>query len=132
MRISGETNSPPGWPNLHRAGPGGGEKNIEKEGPKLGGGPLFSSVFLGWPALMPRGCIFPFFLNKTPFKGPFKGYNAVPPLQLLLAIRQNRGNYKLPRHQYSRCCSEFSPPCFTKALLMKCCPATELGTKEEK
>ena len=26
VRISGETNSPPGWPNLHKAGPGGGEK----------------------------------------------------------------------------------------------------------
>ena len=27
VRTSGRTNSTPGWPNLHRAGPGGG-KNI--------------------------------------------------------------------------------------------------------
>ena len=29
VRTSGRTNSTPGWPNLHRAGPGGG-KNIKR------------------------------------------------------------------------------------------------------
>ena len=29
VRTSGKTNSTPGWPNLHRAGSGGGEKNIK-------------------------------------------------------------------------------------------------------
>ena len=30
MRISGKTNSPPGHPNLHKAGLGGGEKDIKR------------------------------------------------------------------------------------------------------
>ena len=46
----------------------GEEKNniyIKKEEPKLGWGLLFSSSLLGWPVLMPGGCIFLCFLNKT-------------------------------------------------------------------
>ena len=42
----------------------GGEKT-EKEEPKSGQGVLFSSRILGWPTLMPQGCIFLCFLNKT-------------------------------------------------------------------
>jgi len=30
VSISGKTNSTPGWPNLQRAGPGGGEKTYEQ------------------------------------------------------------------------------------------------------
>ena len=30
VRTSGKTNSTLGWPNLHRAGSGGGEKNIKR------------------------------------------------------------------------------------------------------
>ena len=56
MRTSGKTNSPPGSPNLHRAGSGGeGKKKIE---------PL-SLPLLGRPALTPRGCIFLCLPNQT-------------------------------------------------------------------
>ena len=30
VRTSGKTSSPPGWRNLYRAGPGGGERETEK------------------------------------------------------------------------------------------------------
>ena len=30
VRTSGKTKSTPGWTNLHRAGSGGGERNIER------------------------------------------------------------------------------------------------------
>jgi len=60
-----------GWPSLQRAGPGGGKEKHIKRGAK---GPgvslsrflsLFSLGLLGLHALMPRGCIFLYFLNKT-------------------------------------------------------------------
>ena len=54
VRTSGRTNSTPGWPNLHRAGPGGG-KNIKRRAKGSGLCLLFAS--LGWHALIP-GCIF--------------------------------------------------------------------------
>ena len=49
MRASDEGNSPPGYANLHYVGSGGGEKNIEKEEPKL-------SPSLLWPTLMSAEC----------------------------------------------------------------------------
>ena len=76
MRTSGRTNSTPGWPNLHRAGPGGGKKKktyiyIERgaKGPGLSPahwGTLFF-VSLGRHALTPRGWIFLLFskLNRA-------------------------------------------------------------------
>ena len=56
VRISGKTNSTPGWPNLHRAGSGGGEKKHKKRS--------LSSLHIFWVS-MPSGCIFLYFLNKT-------------------------------------------------------------------
>jgi len=54
VRTSGKTNSPPGFPNLHRAGSGGGEKTYKKRSQiEPGCGLLFSSLLLGWPALTP-------------------------------------------------------------------------------
>ena len=35
MRTSGKTNNTPGWPNLHRTGPGGKKEKHKKEEPKL-------------------------------------------------------------------------------------------------
>ena len=116
MRTSGRTNGTPGWPNLHRAGLGGGEKHIKEE-PKGRGGvslsrvrtlvlslvlSLFSLRLLGWHALMPQGCIFLYFLNKTDLS---KNYNMDCPramtrrglqhlsLQIFVVTRQNRGDY---------------------------------------
>ena len=45
----------------------GEEKNnvYIQRGAKLGRDLLFSSSLLGWPVLMPGGCIFLCFLNKT-------------------------------------------------------------------
>ena len=43
----------------------GEEKKHIKRGAKTGLGPLFSSRLLGWYPLMPGGCIFLYFLNKT-------------------------------------------------------------------
>ena len=58
---------------------------------------LLSSRLLGRPALMPRGCIFLCFLNKTELY-----HRAVTLVHLLLQIsavaRQNGGNYTLPQH----------------------------------
>ena len=51
VRTTGKTNSPPGQPNLHRAGSGGGEKNTQKEEPKLGWGCSSLSVFWVGPFL---------------------------------------------------------------------------------
>ena len=42
-----------------------GEEDISKEESKGQGSPSFSSRLLGRHALMPRGCIFLYFLNKT-------------------------------------------------------------------
>ena len=42
VKTSGETNSPPGYPSLHRAGSGGGVKHIKSETN------LSPSLFLGW------------------------------------------------------------------------------------
>ena len=50
VRTSGETNSPSGQPNLHKAGSGGGGKHM-KRGAKIG------PLLLGQPALMPWGVI---------------------------------------------------------------------------
>ena len=50
VRTSGETNSPSGQPNLHRAGSGGGDKHIKRRAKT---GPLL----LGQPALMLSGVI---------------------------------------------------------------------------
>ena len=47
VRTSGKTNSPPGQPNLHRAGPGGGRKKHIKRGAKIGLGGL-SSLRVFW------------------------------------------------------------------------------------
>ena len=84
MRTLGTTNSTPGWPNLHRAGPGGGKKHLKRgaKGPGVSLScvhvlsvslslsvslflSLFSSCLLGRHTSMPRGCIFLYFLNKT-------------------------------------------------------------------
>ena len=43
VRTSGKTNSPPSWPNLHRAGSGRGEKHIKRRA-KIG---LGASLLLG-------------------------------------------------------------------------------------
>ena len=51
VRSSGETNSPPGYPGLHRAGSGEGEKTYKEE-PKLSGWPRSSSHLLGWPSCL--------------------------------------------------------------------------------
>ena len=59
VRTSGETNSLPGYTNLHRAASGGGDNHI-KRGAKTK--PL---SFYMWPALMPRGCTILCLLNKT-------------------------------------------------------------------
>ena len=67
VRTSGRTNSIPGWPSLHRAGPAGRiKKNIKRGAKELGVSlSLFSSSLLGQHAFMPWGCIFLYFLNKT-------------------------------------------------------------------
>ena len=64
MRTSGKTNSPPGYPKLQRADPGGGGKTYRKRSQYWARG-LSSLCLLGQHALMPRGCIFLYFLNKT-------------------------------------------------------------------
>ena len=48
VRISGETNSPPGWPSLHTADSEGGDKWI-----KAGSQEGLRSLLWGQPALMP-------------------------------------------------------------------------------
>ena len=60
VRISGETNSPPGWPSLHRADAEGGDKWI-KGGSQDG----LRSFLWGQPALTPWGCTLLCLLNKT-------------------------------------------------------------------
>ena len=63
VRTSSRTNSTPGQPNLHRAGPRGRKKHV-KTGAK---GPGLSLLFtsLGWRALTPRGCIFLLFSKSN-------------------------------------------------------------------
>ena len=64
VRTSGKTNNTPGYPNLHRAGPGG--EKTEKEEPKRWGSLSLNParwgallfVSLGRPALMPQRWIF--------------------------------------------------------------------------
>ena len=77
MRTTGRTSRTPGQPDLHRAGPGGGEKNIRRGAKGQVSLCLslscslslslsfFSSHLLDRHALTPRGCIFLYFLNKT-------------------------------------------------------------------
>ena len=71
-------------------------------------GLLFSLRLLGQPTLTPWGCIFLCFLNKTELLHgaitlvhPRKLHGAITSVHLLLqifvAMRQNRGNCKLPR-----------------------------------
>ena len=60
VRISGETNSPPGWPSLHTADSEGGDKWI-----KAGSQEGLRSLLWGQPALMPWGCTLLCLLNKT-------------------------------------------------------------------
>ena len=61
-------NSTPGSPRLHGAGPGEGETHKQRS-QGAGGLSLAHSLFslcpLGRHALTPRGCVFPYFLNKT-------------------------------------------------------------------
>ena len=73
VRTSGSTNSTPGWPSLHRAGPGE-EKTHKKRSqrPRVSLSHVrvslslsLSSRLLGQHALTPQGCIFLYFLNKT-------------------------------------------------------------------
>ena len=59
VRTSGETNSPPGQPNLNRADSGGGEKAYKKRSPRL------SLSLLGLVTLMPPEYIFLCLPNKT-------------------------------------------------------------------
>ena len=56
-RPSGETNSPPGQPNLHRAD---SRRHI-----KMGSQDGLKPPLWGQPALMPPGCTFLCLLNKT-------------------------------------------------------------------
>ena len=74
MRTSGRTNSTPGSPNLHRAGPGreGGGKHIKRGAKVLSlslflqrAPPLASLLFMswGWHALTLQGWI-PLLLSK--------------------------------------------------------------------
>ena len=89
VRTAGGTNSPPGQPNLHRAGSGGGEKNIEKEAPKSSPWPLLLASF-GSAHPEASRMYFPFLPNKT-------SVTLAPPLlQMFAAVRQNQGNYRLP------------------------------------
>ena len=81
MRTSGKTNSPPGHPNLHKAGSGGGEKDI-KRGAKTETWASLLLKFFDWPALT-------------------LSYNTGPSITLPFSVvRQNQGNYTLPRHYY--------------------------------
>ena len=87
VRTSGRTNGTPGYHDLRRAGPGEEKKHIKRGAKGLGVSlPLSRSLalslsrsltrsrslllslslrLLGQHALMPRGCIFLYFLNKT-------------------------------------------------------------------
>ena len=62
---------------------------------------LYSSRLLGRHALMPRGCLFLYFLNKTElFHGAvtlvwLKVVNTGPSLQRFVVTGQNQGNYTL-------------------------------------
>ena len=78
----------------------------------MGQGLLFSSCVLGQPALMPQGCIFLCFLNKTELWHEAitlvclrKLHGAITlvhlSLQIFVATRQNRGNDTLPQHFYT-------------------------------
>ena len=78
VRISGETNSPPGWPSLHRADAEGGDKWI-----KGGSQDRLRPLLWGWPALTPRGCTFLCLLNKT------LRCNIGLPFQIFAVLRQN-------------------------------------------
>ena len=62
VRTSSKTDSPSGYPNLR-----GGEKNTQKEEPKLSRGFLFSLRLLGRPALASGGCIFLFLPIKLSY-----------------------------------------------------------------
>ena len=117
VRTSGRTNGTPGLPNIHWAGLGGGEKHIKRGITGRGWGvsfprahtrsfsrylSRFSLRLLGRHALMPQGCIFLYFLNKTDLS---KNYNMDCPravthrglqhlsLQIFVVMRQNRGDY---------------------------------------
>ena len=59
VRTSGETNSLPGYTNLHRAASGGGDNHIKR------GAETEPLSFYMWPALMPRGCTILCLPNKT-------------------------------------------------------------------
>ena len=50
VRTSGRTNSTPGEPNLHRAGPGG-EKTHEKRGQRAGVSVSLSSLRVFWVSM---------------------------------------------------------------------------------
>ena len=75
---------------------------MQKEEPKLGWGPLFPLCLLGQHAVMPRGCIFLYLLNKTDMYMELQlvYLRAVilihSSLQIFVVMRQNQGNYKLP------------------------------------
>ena len=58
-RTSGRTHSAPGWPNLHRAGPGGG-KTQKKRSQRAGLSPLC----VGFPSHL-EDVLSCYFLNKT-------------------------------------------------------------------
>ena len=60
VRTSGETNSPPGQPNLCGVGSGGGDKTFKKRSQE-GLRPLLC----GRPALMSQGCTILCLPNKT-------------------------------------------------------------------
>ena len=49
VRTSGKTNSPPSWPNLHRAGSGRGEKHIKRRA-KIGWGASFHIFWVSQPS----------------------------------------------------------------------------------
>ena len=87
VRTSGRANSTPGQPNLHKAVPGEGEKKIyiyNKRSQRARGlslscahtlsvsVSLFFLCLLDQHALIPRGCICLYFLNKTDLS---KNYN---------------------------------------------------------
>ena len=94
MRTSGKTNNTPGLPNLHRAGSGGGEKTYKKRSQSWSGG--LSSRLLGQHTVIPQGCIFLYFLNKTELSHeavtlvcPRAVVLIYPSLQIFVATRQN-------------------------------------------
>ena len=68
MRTSGKTNSTPGWPNLHRTGPGRG-KHIKRGAKALSlslprAGALFSLyLWVDMPSCLKDGFIY-YYLNK--------------------------------------------------------------------